>query len=772
MSTSRQLAAIVFADIQGYTAMMQEDEFKALALRDKFQKILEQEVRLQGGRIAVYSGDGAMCVFKSAIGAVNAAIAVQHKMLEEPKVPVRIGIHTGDVVTEGKNVFGDGVNIASRIESFSVAGAVFISAKVADEIRNKQQFTLVSMGNFELKNVTEPLEIFAIQYGDLVIPNRGRLTGKGKKEERKRKKNVRFITMVASLLIIGALIILYFQKNTSKANSIDTAKTIAVIPFANLSSLKEDEYFADGVCDQILTGLSKISALNVLSRTSTLQYRDTKLRMKEISQQLGADILLEGSVQKSGNNIRINVQLIDAIHDKHLWAETYDREMKDVFAVQSDIATQIAEALNTTLTAPEQSLFAEKPTENMEAFDLYLRANKKSDEFWTKSKMDLVPEAIKLYEQAIQLDPKFLNAYAGLIELYTEISFRKPVTNSEDYRVKAKTWLDKLTAFKIDNPMVHSVMAFYKYEGERDYYGALAQLDLVDQYFHNVKQTIGSRAFVLRRIGRLDEALKYFIRSAQTYPKNPYAQADVSETYMVLRNPDSAIDYINKAIRSRPDMAGFYVQKASINSDLKGDLAESKRIIKEAAHFADTSEMADYLLYLDMLEGNYAVAIRKLDNRKDSIYDLSQEMIKPNNLMIAIMYNAEGKPEQAKVYFQKSIEMLERLINKSPEDFRMHSALGVAYAGLGQREKALQEGTKARDMMPVSLDAIVGLGPLENLALIHHLLGDEDEAMDILEALLKMPFGFDATNTKPLYKTYPYWKLLQKNKRFIQMVKD
>jgi adenylate cyclase len=772
MSTSRQLAAIVFADIQGYTAMMQQDESTALTLRNKFQKILEQEIKLHGGRIAIYSGDGAMCVFKSAIGAVNAAIAVQHKMLEEPKVPVRLGIHIGDVVTEGKNVFGDGVNIASRIESFAVPGAVFISSKVADEIRNKREFSLVSMGNFELKNVAEPLEIFAIHYGELVIPDGGKLTGKGKKEEGKKKVGKRWLIGVAAFLLIVALLFLYFKKKSPVPVDIVSAKTIAVLPFSNLSSQKDDEYFADGVCDQILTGLSKISALNVLSRTSTLQFRDTKLPMKEISQQIGADILLEGSVQKSGDKIRINVQLIDAIHDKHLWAETYDRDMKDVFAVQSDIANQIAEALNTTLTGPEQMLFSAKPTDNMEAFDVYLRANKESEDFWRTSRMDRVPEAVSLFEKSIQLDPTFAYPYGELVALYTEISFRKPVTNYEDYRMKAKEWLDKLTALKLNDPYVHSTIALYKYEGERDYSGALAQLDLVDQYFRNDKQTIDMRGYVLRRMGRLDEAVRYFIRHAQAYPKNLFVQADVSETYAVLRMPDSAIYYADKTLQLRPDRAGSYILKASIFSDLKGDLETSKRIMKEAAHFTDTSELASYLIYLDMLRGDYGSAIHRLNNQKDSIYVLSQGSVKPNNLVLAILYNNQGNHVQAKTYFQKSLEMLDRLVKKSPEDFRMHSALGVAYAGLGQREKALEEGTKARDMMPLSVDAIVGLSQLENLALIHLLLNEEDAAIDILEQLLKSPLGFDTSNSKPLYKTHPNWKLLQKNERFLRLIQD
>jgi TolB-like protein/class 3 adenylate cyclase/Flp pilus assembly protein TadD len=771
MSTSRQLAAILFADIQGYTSLMQQDEVKALVLRDKFQKTLEQEIRLHGGRVAVFSGDGALCVFKSATGAVNAAIAVQHKMFEEPSVPLRIGIHTGDVVTEGKNVYGDGVNVASRIESFAVPGSVFISGKVADEIKNQQHISIVSLGNFELKNVSVPVEIFAIRNGNLTVPNKNMLIGKGQRSLVKKRIGLKWLLGTAILLLItGGLVFLNKGKVSSTAVS-QPVRTIAVIPFANLSSLKDDEYFADGMCDQILTSLSKISALNILSRTSTLQYRDTKKTMKEISQQTGADILLEGSVQKSGDKIRINVQLIDAIHDKHLWAETYDRQLKDVFTVQSEIAEQISDAMNTTLTDAEKNLFSEKPTENMAAFDLFLRGNKLSSEFWDRTRMDKVPETVSLYEQAIKLDPNFIYAYCELVGLYTEISFRKPVTNSEDYRKKAKEWLDKLSVIPSDNPAIHDTKALYKYEGERDYAGALAELDLIDQYFHNDKQTVSMRGYVLRRMGRLEEALKYFIRSAKMYPKYAFLQIDVASTYVLLRNADSSIYYFDKAIRLKPDQADFYSGKASVYSDLIGDLDMAGRILKDATTFADTTELGMDYIYQDMLRGNYAGAIQRLMNRKDSLYSLSQASIKPNSLILAILHNNEGKKAEAKIYFQKALETAERLVSRFPEDFRAHATLGAAYAGLGEREQALSEGTKSRSLMPISVDAIVGIGPLENLALIHLLLGDQDEAIDILEQLLKMPFGWDATNSKTLYKTHPNWKLLQKNARFQQLLR-
>ncbi|HET6996410.1 MAG TPA: adenylate/guanylate cyclase domain-containing protein, partial [Chitinophagaceae bacterium] len=651
MSTSRQLLAILFADIQGYTALMQRDEAKAIQLKDKFQRDLESEIRWRGGRVAVFSGDGALCVFKSAIEAVRAAIAVQGKMLEEPVVPLRIGIHTGDVVTEGKNVYGDGVNVASRLESFAVPGSVFISGKVADEIKNQPGIEIVALGKFEFKNVHGPVEIFAVKNDKLVVPKREELTGKGSRIAGKRYASKRIWIGSAVLLLLLALSIFVYKKyNSATASAVVTGpqvNTIAVLPFANLSGQKDDEYFADGMCDEILTQISKISAINVLSRTSTLQFRDTKKTMKEIGEQIGANVLLEGSVQKIRDQVRIIVKLINATNDKPLWAETYDRQLKDVFFIQSDIAEQIAQALNATLTKREEELFSEKPTENLKAFDLYLRGNKYAEDFWSNSKMEKVPDAISMFEQAIALDPKFVNAYDALISLYTEIAWRKPIINYEDYRVKAKEWLDRMLALKIDKPVVHATVYIYKYEGERDYPGALAELDQIDKYFGNDKQTVDLRAYVLRRMGRIEEALRLFQRRARAYPKETFIHSEIASTYSLLRNADSAIYSVDKTIQMHPDKADFYVEKAGFFTDLKGDIRKAKQVLNSGTAFIDTTELADFRIYLDMLEGNYGSAISHLSDRADSMWSLTQSYATTSAQMIAVMLNNQGNKEEA-----------------------------------------------------------------------------------------------------------------------------
>jgi tetratricopeptide (TPR) repeat protein len=421
--------------------------------------------------------------------------------------------------------------------------------------------------------------------------------------------------------------------------------------------------------------------------------------MKEIGKLIGADVLLEGSVQKSNDKIRINVQLIDAKNDRHLWAETYDREFKDVFAIQTDIAFRIAEALNTTLSEKEKSLFEEKPTDNLQAYDLYLRGNKYAQTFLFTSKLNQVDDAARLYEQAIKLDPKFLEAYRALIELYTEISWRKSVLNSNEYLAKAKEWLDKMLALNIDKPIIHLTLATYKYEGSRDYEGALREVGIAEQMLGNSKSTNTIRAVVLRRLGRIDEALTLLLNQAEIFPKDAIVQSLVTETYMMKRDFNGALQYANKTIELEPDQSGVYWQKAFIYSDLKGDVPSAFAVLHNAAEMVDTNLLRDVYIHLEMLQGNYDDAIHHLLLFPDSIYILSQPKIVPSALPIAILYKLKGDEAKSKIYFQKAQDLMTNLLQKYPDDFRVHASLGIAMAGLGEKEKAQAAFTEAKVWM-------------------------------------------------------------------------
>src|SRR3954454_24170492 len=298
----RQLAAIMFSDMYGYTALMQQNEQLAKDKRRRLKEVLEASVSGYNGKILQYYGDGALSIFNSAIDGVNCAVAIQQTLRQEPKVDLRIGIHTGDISIENETIYGDGVNLASRIESLAVPGSIFISEKVFDEIRNEENLTAREMGYFELKNVVRPVRIFAIDKKGLVVPTRDALKGKTKQP----------------------------------------ANRLAMLPFVNMSADPENEYFSDGITEELLNALAKVDGLQVTSRTSAFAFKGKNNDIREICMQLNVDKILEGSVRKAGNRVRITAQLINATDGYHIWSETYDRNLTDIFEMQDEISSIIA----------------------------------------------------------------------------------------------------------------------------------------------------------------------------------------------------------------------------------------------------------------------------------------------------------------------------------------------------------------------------------------------------------------------------------------------
>ena len=381
MAISRQLNAIMFADIAGYTAIMQEDETLALKLRSKLQKKLEEEVTKHSGRILEFKGDGALCIFTSTIEAVEAALTLQQDMQTDPIVPVRIGMHTGDVVLEQNSIYGDGVNIASRIESFAVPGSIFISGRVHDDIKNQKEIQTISLGKYVLKNVKEQVEIFAISNPGIKIPDKNNLEGKGEK--------------------------VYDNKSIERS--------VVVLPFINMSNDPEQEYFSDGLTEELISSLSRLKDMRVISRTTSMQYKATQKDIKTIGRENGVNYIIEGSVRKHGNNLRITAQFIDANRDIHLWAETFRGTIDEIFDIQEMVSEKIVEGLRIQLTREEQSMLEKRYTDDTEAYQLYLKGRY----FWKKRNEEGLKSAIFHFEKALEKDPDYALAWAGLADTYS-----------------------------------------------------------------------------------------------------------------------------------------------------------------------------------------------------------------------------------------------------------------------------------------------------------------------------------------------------------------
>ena len=335
MPDRRQLAVIMFTDIVGYTAMMQKDEALALSTIHRFKEELHTRAKACRGEIIQYYGDGCLIIFTNSEDAVNCAKDLQESFREEPSVPVRIGIHLGDILFKEGNVFGDCVNIASRIESMGIPGAVLFSEAVKNQVKNKPVFQLISLGHFEFKNVDEPMEIFALTNKGFPIPGKEQLTGKFKE--------------------------------------LQTLKSIAVLPFVNMSNDPEQEYFSDGMAEEILNSLTHLKELKVAGRLSSFQFKGKNAALQEIGERLSVRTVLEGSVRKQGNRVRITTRLINVADGYQLWSEKYDREMNDIFSIQEEIALSVTEALKVTLLKKERDKITKTHTQNHEAYELFLK---------------------------------------------------------------------------------------------------------------------------------------------------------------------------------------------------------------------------------------------------------------------------------------------------------------------------------------------------------------------------------------------------------------
>ncbi|GAB5398804.1 MAG: hypothetical protein Aureis2KO_03890 [Aureisphaera sp.] len=436
----------MFTDIEGYTALMGNNEEQAISIRNKHRSIFEHTNSAFEGKIVQYFGDGTLSVFGSAVQAVECALEMQLAFIEA-NLPVRIGIHMGDIVYSEEDIMGDAVNIASRIESCAIAGSILISDKVHDQIRNRPHIATEFMDAYDFKNVEGTIPLFAISNEGIKIPDPKSIKGKLKEpndNELKKPYRRRHWFAIGAISAI-LLFFLYFQFFTGPEPPEDLS--IAVLPFENLSTEPDSDLFRDGITEDLLTQLSKLSTLRVISRKSVTRYLDTDKPIAEIAKELDVSLILEGSIRKQGDQVRVSAHLINTQNDEQLWADTYDKTLTDLFTIQSEISEEIVNSLEINLTSDEQSQLTEIQTQNIEAYKLFLMGRKEAD----KRNKESIAKSIQLYEQALQLDPNYAEALAEIansIYLETYYADRDPI----EAATTAKIYLDK--AEKINDKVV------------------------------------------------------------------------------------------------------------------------------------------------------------------------------------------------------------------------------------------------------------------------------------------------------------------------------
>jgi adenylate cyclase len=466
MLDNRQLSAIMFTDIEGYTALMQRDEQHAVEIRTKHRQIFLEVTDKYNGELIQYYGDGTLSIFRSSVEAIQCAIKMQTEFLKTPSLPVRIGIHVGDIIKTESDIIGDAVNLASQIEALAVPGSILISDKVHDQIRNQNFINVKFLDAFDLKNVDEAVLVFAIANEGLVIPNpkeikkRQRENFKNETSKTRDKRGLFRIFMISIIIVVAALIYYKFNINAD----LQKENSIAVLPFENFSTDEDSDIFTDGITEDILTNLSKLKQLHVISRTSVVQYKNTQKSVSEIAKELGVVYILEGSIRKYGDKIRVTAQLINAKNDRHIWADTYDKTITDIFAIQSEVSKEIVEAMQFNISIEDQENLTSIPTNNIDAYQLFLRGRKEAD----KRTPESITRSIEYYQQAIDLDPNYAEAYAEISNsVFLQTYYGN--ANPEAAKVKAESYLEK--AEKLNNKIsrIYTVKGLlYNYSKQYD----------------------------------------------------------------------------------------------------------------------------------------------------------------------------------------------------------------------------------------------------------------------------------------------------------------
>jgi adenylate cyclase len=532
----RQLAAILFADMTGYTALMQENEQLARLKRRRLKEVLDKTIEQFNGKILQYYGDGSLSIFNSAIDSVSCAIDIQQQLQQEPKVALRMGIHTGDVIVEEEAIYGDGVNLASRIESMAVPGGIFISEKVYDEIKNQDNIIARELGYFELKNVKQPVRIFAIANNGIVVPGRDELRGKTKQP----------------------------------------GNRVAVLPFVNMSADPENEYFSDGITEELLNALTRVEGLQVTSRTSAFAFKGRNDDIRDIAIQLNVDKVLEGSVRKAGNRVRITAQLINAADGYHLWSESYDRNLTDIFEVQDEISGIITNRLRENLTPTQQHQNLVKVhTRNLDAYTQYL----KGLHFWNKMTPADARKAIECFEKAIQLEPSYAQAYAMCAGAYAQLGSMgqmlpdKAFAIAHQYADKSLELDDSIADGYIAKAAAH-ILYDWKWKEGHDALQKALQLNpgAVEAY-----DLLGLYYVVM---GDKELGVKTLEKASQLDPLSPMISQALATMYMFAHRFDDAIRQADKVLDINPQMRTFIEMKGWATG-MKGDWKASLTYFEE-----------------------------------------------------------------------------------------------------------------------------------------------------------------------------------------------
>jgi TolB-like protein/class 3 adenylate cyclase/Flp pilus assembly protein TadD len=600
-----EIAHVLFIDIVGYSKLSVNDQHAAVEELNQIVRASEQFQRAEAASrlIKIPTGDGVALVFYTSPEApAQCAVEITRALKEHPRLQLRMGIHSGPVsgvvdVTERANLTGAGINIAQRVMDCGDAGHILLSKHVAEDLEEYEQWRplLHDLGSCEVKHGVRVsvVNLYDDQFGNAKLPRRFEIV-------QKRRLRMRWAETTAALLAVAAIVagITVFSRNRVRSTLAAPEKSIAVLPFENRSEDKANAYFADGIQDEILTRLSKIADLKVISRTSTQHYKSAPENLSEIARQLGVAHIVEGSVQKSGDSVRVNVQLIKAANDSHLWADTFDRKLTDIFSVESEVAKAIADQLRAKLTGQEEQVITAKPTDNIQAYEAYLRGLayrlKPSN---TANSLG----AQKYLREAVRLDGKFALAWALLSFVesrgYITANLQPTVALREEARQAAET------ALTLQPNLGEAVVAkgYYHYACLKDYGTAVHYFEQARQFLPNSSQIPESLAYVARRRGEWDRSESYFNEAERLDPRNVNLLSQHAISYQCLRRFPEALRKLDQVLDITPDDVDILAEKAAI-AQAEGDLQRASAILAPLRPGADLNQALETQVYQAILE--------------------------------------------------------------------------------------------------------------------------------------------------------------------------
>jgi TolB-like protein/Flp pilus assembly protein TadD len=569
-----------------------------------------------------------------------------------------------------------------------------------------------------------------------------------------RRRNV--IMLVVTGVIISAAAGFFLLPRVS-AHKID--KSIAVLPFQNLSDEKENAYFADGIQDDVLTNLSKISDLKVISRTSVMPYRGKASNMREIGKALGVATILEGSVRRMGNRVRVNVQLINADTDEHLWAEDYDRDLTDVFAIQTDLAQQIVRELQAKLSPSEKAQIERKPTENSEAYLAFVQAH---DLCTRPDKLRAdIEKAEQLFEQATRLDPNFAEAFAGLAWVHDWIYREDPTPARKE---KARAAANTAVRLQPELPEAHLALGFYHYYCERNYQAALNEFAIAKRSLPNSAEVFLAIGAIERRQGKWAESTANLEKAASLSPKDAWILKNLSDNYRANKNFETADKTLDRAIEAAPQSFGARAVKGDLAIEWRGDFSVMEKELAGVPPGADPEGYVTLSRWYSLtLQRKFPEALAVVKQMTELQERAGSE---PRSFYEGIVYSYLNDREKARSAFEEARLIAERSLRESPDSATRHVLLGQILAGLGQKEAAIAEGKRAVELLPEAEDALTGPKITRGLAIIYARTGEIDHALQLLDHLLTVPAGV----TVPLLELDPVWDPLRGDPRFQTLI--